>query len=207
MKNILILFLFFSTANIVLAQEETLLSGDIESGGYGALITKIGPIKGTTAVFMGAQAGWIINHRIGLGAKGYGMINVVEEQSLQNVKLEFGCWGGLLEYIIASDKLLHVNINTLIGAGTIKYSVIDYQDPSSPFSYSDDGFFVLEPGAIDYIEGDSTVWEREPMENLAQDGMLTAYRHHGYWQNMDTLRDKNLLEELWQSGKAPWKIW
>ena len=60
---------------------------------------------------------------------------------------------------------------------------------------------------MDYIEGDSTVWEREPMENLAQDGKLSAYRHPGYWQNMDTLRDKKILEELWQSGKAPWKQW
>lgn len=69
------------------------------------------------------------------------------------------------------------------------------------------GFFVLEPGVLDYIKDDSTVWEREPMENLARDEMLSAYRHHGYWQNMDTLRDQNVLEELWQSGKAPWKIW
>ena len=66
---------------------------------------------------------------------------------------------------------------------------------------------MLEPGVIDYIEGDSTVWEREPMENLAQDGQLAAYRHNGYWQNMDTLRDKNVLEELWQSEAPPWKIW
>jgi glucose-1-phosphate cytidylyltransferase len=69
------------------------------------------------------------------------------------------------------------------------------------------GFFVAEPEVINYIKGDSTVWEREPMENLAQEGMLAAYRHDGYWQNMDTLRDKNVLEELWQSGNPPWKIW
>ena len=81
------------------------------------------------------------------------------------------------------------------------------EKPQGDGAWINGGFFVLEPGVIDYIEGDSTVWEREPMENLAQDGMLSAYRHHGYWQNMDTLRDKNLLEELWQSGKAPWKIW
>ena len=81
------------------------------------------------------------------------------------------------------------------------------EKPQGDGAWINGGFFVLEPGVIDYIEGDSTVWEREPMENLARDGMLAAYRHHGYWQNMDTLRDKNLLEELWQSGKAPWKIW
>lgn len=66
------------------------------------------------------------------------------------------------------------------------------------------GFFVLEPGVIDYIEGDETTWEREPLEGLARDGQLSAYRHTGFWQPMDTLRDKVVLEEIWQSGKAPW---
>ena len=69
------------------------------------------------------------------------------------------------------------------------------------------GFFVLSPDVIDYIEGDSTTWEREPLERLAQEGNLAAYQHHGFWQPMDTLRDKIHLEELWQSGKAPWKVW
>jgi glucose-1-phosphate cytidylyltransferase len=69
------------------------------------------------------------------------------------------------------------------------------------------GFFVLEPGVIDYIKDDSTIWEREPMEHLAQQGELSAYRHTGFWQPMDTLRDKHVLEELWQSGKAPWNVW
>lgn len=69
------------------------------------------------------------------------------------------------------------------------------------------GFFVLSPKVIDYIDGDSTLWEREPMERLAAAGELSAFFHRGFWQPMDTLRDKNLLEELWQSGKAPWKKW
>lgn len=69
------------------------------------------------------------------------------------------------------------------------------------------GFFVLEPGVIDYINDDSTVWEKEPLEKLANGGMLSAYRHTGFWQPMDTLRDKNVLDNLWQSGKAPWKVW
>ena len=68
------------------------------------------------------------------------------------------------------------------------------------------GFYVLEPEAIDYVEGDDTVWEREPMEHLARDGQLAAFRHHGFWQPMDTLRDKNVLEEHWQTDK-PWKVW
>ncbi len=69
------------------------------------------------------------------------------------------------------------------------------------------GFFVLEPEIMDYIEGDDTVWEREPMEKLARDGMLSARRHYGYWHPMDTLQDKYVLEELWQTGEAPWQVW
>jgi len=68
-------------------------------------------------------------------------------------------------------------------------------------------FFVLEPGVFDYIEGDDTQWEREPLERLARDGQLIAYRHASFWQCMDTLREKRLLEDLWQSGKSPWKVW
>jgi len=69
------------------------------------------------------------------------------------------------------------------------------------------GFFVLSPEVIDYIDDDATVWERDPLQRLANEGNLAAYHHPGFWQPMDTLRDKLYLEELWQSGKAPWKIW
>lgn len=68
-------------------------------------------------------------------------------------------------------------------------------------------FFVLEPGVFEYIEGDNTQWERDPLERLARDGQLMAYRHTGFWQCMDTLHEKLLLERLWKSGKAPWKTW
>jgi glucose-1-phosphate cytidylyltransferase len=69
------------------------------------------------------------------------------------------------------------------------------------------GFFVLSPEVLDLIEGDSTIWEREPLEALAHQGQLAAYQHGGFWQPMDTLRDKVHLEELWSTGKAPWKVW
>ena len=69
------------------------------------------------------------------------------------------------------------------------------------------GFFVLSLKVIDYISGDKTIWERGPMERLAKEGDLAAYQHGGFWQPMDTLRDKMHLEELWKSGKAPWKVW
>ena len=68
-------------------------------------------------------------------------------------------------------------------------------------------FFVLEPGVFDYIDGDDTQWEHEPLERLAADGQLMAYKHTSYWQCMDTLREKHILETLWQSGHAPWAIW
>lgn len=69
------------------------------------------------------------------------------------------------------------------------------------------GFFVLSPQVLDLIEGDQTSWESEPLGDLAASGQMMAFEHQGFWQPMDTLRDKNLLEELWDSGKAPWKIW
>jgi glucose-1-phosphate cytidylyltransferase len=72
--------------------------------------------------------------------------------------------------------------------------------------YINGGFFVIEPEAIDYIDGDETSWEREPLEAIADTGRLAAYRHTGFWQNMDTLRDKQVLEKMWTEG-APWKVW
>jgi len=69
------------------------------------------------------------------------------------------------------------------------------------------GFFVLSPKILNYIDDDQTIWEREPLERLANEGNLAAYTHNGFWQPMDTMRDKTSLEELWQSGNAPWKVW
>ena len=81
------------------------------------------------------------------------------------------------------------------------------EKPQGDGAWINGGFFILEPDVLNYIEGDSTVWEREPLENLARDGILAAYRHYGFWQNMDSLRDKMYLEELWKSGSPKWKIW
>jgi glucose-1-phosphate cytidylyltransferase len=69
------------------------------------------------------------------------------------------------------------------------------------------GFFVLSPRCIDLIEGDKTSWESEPLEKLVQQEQLMAFEHHGFWQPMDTLREKNYLEALWETGQAPWKLW
>ena len=81
------------------------------------------------------------------------------------------------------------------------------EKPQGDGGWINGGFFVLSPKVIDYIDDDATIWERQPMERLAAEGQMSAYKHAGFWQPMDTLRDKLLLEELWASGKAPWKVW
>jgi len=82
------------------------------------------------------------------------------------------------------------------------------EKPKEEGSWISGGFFVLEPGVFDYIkDGDSEIWERKPLESLAEKNKLGAYKHNGFWKCMDTLRDKIELERIWQSGKAPWKVW
>ncbi len=87
-------------------------------------------------------------------------------------------------------------------------NVLGFQEkPVGDGGWINGGFFVCSPKVGDYIEDDSTVWEREPLERLASEGQLGVHFHHGFWQPMDTLRDRRQLEELWASGKAPWKVW
>ncbi|MDW8208280.1 MAG: glucose-1-phosphate cytidylyltransferase [Chloroherpetonaceae bacterium] len=97
-----------------------------------------------------------------------------------------------------------------------RFGVIDIEEqkiigfrekPQGDGGWINGGFFVLEPPVLDLIEGDDTVWERGPLETLARRGQLAAYEHRGFWQPMDTLRDKIHLEELWATGRAPWKVW
>ena len=89
-----------------------------------------------------------------------------------------------------------------------QYKISTFKEkPQGDGAWINGGFFVAEPSVMDYIENDSIVWEREPMEMLASDGMLAAYRHHGFWQPMDTLCDQMYLEQLWDSGNPPWKVW
>ncbi len=92
--------------------------------------------------------------------------------------------------------------------GLSEHKVHGFQEkPQGDGGWINGGFFVMSPKVIDYIDGDATIWEKEPMERLAKEGQLSAYYHRGFWQPMDTLRDKTHLEELWRSGKAPWKVW
>jgi len=81
------------------------------------------------------------------------------------------------------------------------------EKPQTAEGWINGAFFVLEPEVFDYIDGDQTQFEKEPLENLARDGQLMAYQHPSFWQCMDTLREKHILQELWESGHAPWKVW
>jgi glucose-1-phosphate cytidylyltransferase len=81
------------------------------------------------------------------------------------------------------------------------------EKPRGDGGWINGGFFVLSPKVLDYVESDETVWEQGPLESLARQGNLSAYRHHGFWHPLDTLRDKNYLEKAWSSGQAPWKTW
>jgi glucose-1-phosphate cytidylyltransferase len=81
------------------------------------------------------------------------------------------------------------------------------EKPRGDGGWINGGFFILSPRVLDYIEGDATAWETEPLQRLSEDGQLAAYRHTGFWRAMDTLREKESLSELWHSGRAPWKVW
>jgi glucose-1-phosphate cytidylyltransferase len=86
--------------------------------------------------------------------------------------------------------------------------VIQFDEkPQTKEGWINGAFFVLEPAVFDYIDGDDQMWEQEPLERLAKDGQLMAFKHASFWQCMDTLREKHLLENLWQNGNAPWKVW
>jgi len=99
---------------------------------------------------------------------------------------------------------------------TSRYGVLSFESdnvksfeekPEEDGGWINGGFFVLSPKVFDYIEGDDVMWEHAPMRNLVADGYLSAFAHRGFWHPMDTLRDKNRLEAIWASGKAPWKVW
>lgn len=118
--------------------------------------------------------------------------------------LEFHKTGGKLATVTVVRPLGRFGALHLGGEG----QVLSFQEKvEGNSSWINGGFFVLEPQVLDYLSGDETVWEREPLERLADEGQLSAFKHEGFWQPMDTLREKRLLEELWQSGKAPWKVW
>jgi glucose-1-phosphate cytidylyltransferase len=119
---------------------------------------------------------------------------------------------GLVRFHRQHGRLATVTATTAPGRfGALRTdgdAVCGFQEkPLGDGAWINGGFFVLSPRVLSLIDGDSTVWEKEPMERLAATGEMRAYRHHGFWQPMDTLREKNQLDQLWESGRAPWKVW
>ena len=97
------------------------------------------------------------------------------------------------------------NVNLEINKGDV---VSDFHEkPDGDGGYINGGFFVLSPEVLNYIDGDMTIWEKDPMKRLSKEKQLNAFKHSGFWRPMDTLRDKNFLKNLWDSKKAPWKTW
>jgi glucose-1-phosphate cytidylyltransferase len=117
--------------------------------------------------------------------------------------LEFHLSHGKLATVTAVRPPARFGRLEIEGAQVVNFS----EKPQLGEGWINGAFFVLEPKVFDYIDGDMTQWEREPLERLAADGELMAYLHHSFWQCMDTLRDKRLLESLWHSNRAPWKTW
>lgn len=120
-----------------------------------------------------------------------------------NKLLEFHRSHGKLATVTAVRPPARFGHMTFDGDHVLEFS----EKPQAAEGWINGAFFVIEPQVFDFIEGDSTQWEKEPMERLAREGQLMAYRHEDFWQCMDTLRDKVLLESLWQKGEAPWKTW
>jgi len=127
---------------------------------------------------------------------------------------------GVSDVDISASILFHKKHNKLVTVTAVqppgRYGAIIsegnnvtgfFEKPKGDGGYINGGFFVLSPKVIDYIENDNTSWESEPLTKLAQEGQVQAFEHHGFWQPMDTLRDKNLLENLWMQNNAKWKIW
>lgn len=118
--------------------------------------------------------------------------------------VEFHNSHGLLATVTAVPSPGRFGILDLDGEARVKRF---HEKPEGEMGWINGGFFVLDPKAIDYIDGDQTMWERQPLERLARDGQLMAYRHTGFWMPMDTLRDKRDLETMWSSSQPPWKLW
>jgi glucose-1-phosphate cytidylyltransferase len=113
---------------------------------------------------------------------------------------------GLLATVTAVQPPGRFGVLNFDGDGPAK-AVGFREKPAGDGAWINGGFFVCQPDVLDYVDGDETVWEQEPLERLASEGNLGAFRHGGFWHPMDTLRDRNRLEELWAAGRAPWQVW
>ena len=141
-----------------------------------------------------------------LGYKGYLIKEYFANYFLHNADVTFDLRGReMVGHENAAEPWRVTLVDT--GAETQTGGRLFVEKPTGDGGWMNGGFFVLEPEILDHIAGDEILWEKEPLERLAREGQLAVYRHRGFWQPMDTLRDKRLLEQTWESGAAPWKIW
>ncbi len=177
--------------------------------------------SGKTTVHQGALPKWTVHMAdTGLATQTGGRVKRLEGwlQNDQTFMLTYG--DGVANVNIQELLSFHRSHGKLATMTTVRppsrFGEVDIQGdaithfnekPQTGEGWINGGFFVLEREVLDYIEGDQTYLERDPLERLAAEGQLMAFRHPGFWQPMDTLREKRLLEDLWQSGKAPWKVW
>ena len=146
----------------------------------------------------------IINNRI-INSRIYKIITIIKKMG--KTKFVDGKFGKAVE-ISGEEDTDVVKTNETDTLKIENERVVDFQEkPHIEGKWVNGGFFVLNPEVFDYIKNDSTVWEKEPMEKLTKDGQLSAYKHRGFYQPMDTISDKNHLEKLWQNNEALWKVW
>lgn len=177
--------------------------------------------KGKTVVHDGKQPKWTV-HIIdtGLNTMTGGRLKQLKPWLEDEEDFMFTYGDGLADIDIKALLAFHKSHNKLATVTTVRtperFGRIGFQGDTIAEFYEkakaaegwiNGGYFVLKPAVLDYIENDAAIWEREPVERLAHDGQLMGYRHYGFWSCMDTLKEKNSLEDLWNSGNAPWKIW
>lgn len=176
---------------------------------------------GATTVHDGKQPNWIV-HLVdtGLDTQTGGRLKRVQPWLEGDDCFMFTYGDGvadidiraLVEYHKSHGKMATVTtVKSPARFGRIKFSGNSvsnfFEKPREAEGWINGGFFVLNSGVFDYLEGDETIWERDPVQRIAGDNAMAGYRHYGFWSCMDTLREKNILEDLWNSGEAPWKLW
>jgi len=148
MKKVFIVLMTVFITTVLVAQEKTIMGEEIVSGGYGSCFTKIESLGGESCFSFGGQGAWMINNKLGIGGKGYGMISDLVINKEENIKLDFGCLGALLEYNFFPHEIISLNVHSMIGSGGIRFSQVDPQEANGDdeMILSEDRFFVLEPG-------------------------------------------------------------
>ncbi len=140
-----ILSVFFMISLTAMAQEQTLITGEVQHGGFGGPVMKITTFRDDVGILVGGRGGWIINHVLALGGGGYGLTNNIEAP-IRGYYLNVGYGGPIVEFIIASNRLVHASVNLLVGAGGVNYREEYWEFDNDGYFIQDDAFFVMEPG-------------------------------------------------------------